>query len=167
MVVSLMTMGSCKKDDDSKYQPKGNYGNTFISTQTISIDTTDWYHVGTSMEPGDGFEAEMACSIITSSIVNSGAVMAYLSADGTVWTALPYTFPSGTSSSYLYSESWNYAYEVNKIFIDIQDNDFQTYPPAITVLVKVVAISSEARLLNPNMAWTNYNEVKKTFNLAD
>ena len=69
-----------------------------------------------------------------------------------VWAALPLSF-SGTEVIYAYSTS-----NVN-IVANPQPTTLERF--------KVVAIASSARLANPNVDYTNYAEVKVTFNLED
>lgn len=90
----------------------------------------------------------------------------YVSGNGTLWTALPYTYPTGTGSAN-YSESWIFSYQLNNLVLDMQDSDFFTQAPTSTVFVKVVAVASAGRKANPDLDWTNYSAVKAAFDLKD
>lgn len=163
---SSLIMNSCKKDDDSAYQLKGNYGNANVINQNYTVYNWEWTNVGTSGQAGDGYEVTEYCGLMTQSVVSSYLVMAYFSPDNSIWQPMPVTIPLG-DDTYPYSETINYAYSLNTIIFGIYDNDFLTLQPDATMYFKVVAVSPQAGAAHPNVDLTNYSEVKEAFNLAD
>lgn len=113
MLISIVILNGCAKDGATG--PAGKDGNANVKSQTITITESQWNHTGTVGEPGDGYEAIQTSSIITSDIVSKGAVMAYLSVDNLEWGSLPFTVPTGVSSTEPYSESWLISYKTNQI----------------------------------------------------
>lgn len=159
---SLTTWNSCKKDDNNEYQPKGNYGNANVTSQTFTVAT---WSATSSM-----FYTHLNVSNLTADVQNKGAVMAYFSInDGTNWNALPCTF---YSSSNHYTMSFLTAINLvevrwtNANGIAYTGNDPNTMYGAICK-IKIVLIEPAAWLAHPDVDLKNFEEVKSTFNLAD
>ncbi len=156
---------SCKKDDDSTLQPKGNYPQA--STTSFTLYSNNWGHIGTFGNPGDGYEADLLATNISNDIASTGTVLCYVSFDNVNWIQISFTLPLGTSPTYPYSESWNGGFRTGNYFIDVQDNDFLTSQPNGVVYARVVAMTHAARMKNPMMDLSNYQEVKRVYNLND
>lgn len=163
----VFAVSGCLKGEQGPPGQDGQDGNANVRSQTITITPDKWYHVGTAGEPDEGYETVQNVSVITQDIVNDGAVLMYLSNNGSQWFALPFTFPSGVSSTYPYSESWNFSYLLGQVVIDVQDTDFQTVAPQSSVMIKVVAIASLNFKKNADVDWSDYKAVQDRFNLAD
>jgi len=143
LIASVSLLFSCAKDGkDGLPGPAGPAGNANVQSQTFVVNTWDWSSNSVLLYDPN----------ITQAIVNKGAVQVYVQGDPGVWVALPLTI----SGSYIV-----YDYQLNyvRITTDSQPPTQQTF--------KVVAIASSARLANPNVDYTNYEEVKATFNLKD
>lgn len=175
MLTSIFVFDGCKKPKDGinglngtngtngtngAVGATGATGNANVQTQTLTFNT--WSHFGTAGQAGDGYQSTQTCSIITPTIVSTGAVLAYFSASTTQWVALPYTEPNSTWTSH-----WTYGYLANQFIFQTQDSDFLTVDPSGSPLyVKVVCVAS-ARMGDPNINWSDYNDVKKKLNLPD
>lgn len=138
----------------------GEDGNANVQSQTFTVNT--WTHFGTVGQPGDGYYVQLNYPAITNDIVSTGAVIAYMTGVSGAWVALPYSEPKSSYTTYI-----NYTYQLNQALIQIQDSDFFTPQPSGTTYIKIVVISSAARLANPELDYTNYYEVKGAFNLKD
>ena len=163
LIASVSLLFSCAKDGkDGLPGPAGSAGpagNANVKSQTF---TSNWVHIGTQGQSGDGFLSTHSSSIITSDIVNNGAVLAYyFNSTLNAWITLPFSEPFSSWTSH-----WRYNYKNNLINFIKEDSDFFTSNPG-NITFKVVAIASSARLANPNVDYTNYEEVKATFNLKD
>ena len=160
LLFSVLTFTSCKKDDDSGLQPKGNYPE--VSTLLFTLTSANWGHFGTAGSAGDGYEADLLATNISSDIASTGTVLCYISFDNSLWAQISFTLPFST-----WIESWTGSFKAGHYLIDIQDSDFFTQLPTSTIFARVVTLTHTARIQNPNVDLSNYNEVKKAFNLKD
>jgi len=160
IIGSLATMNSCKKDDDSAYQLKGNYqtaGNYGNANITSDQFTVTW----TISAPA--YYCDISDANITQEIVDNGSVVVYMSNGSGGWVALPYTLPMSST----YASTYTPVHYLDGVTIWKYDTDYtQATDPGSTTF-KVVCISASARLANPNVNWNNYEDVKNTFNLKD
>lgn len=151
-LLSLVIIGSCKKDDDSAYALKGSAGNANIySTQY----TVTW----TLQAPG--YYCTMEDVNITQDIVDNGIVEVYMSNGSNGWIALPITIPVDSS----YSSTFTPVHYLGGVTVWAYDTDTQQSGDPGSTTFKIVCISAVARLANPNLDWNNYAEVQRTFNL--
>jgi len=157
VIASMFTMFSCTKE--GKQGPAGPAGangingndgingNANVSSATY---TGNWINQG-----GGEWDVTLNIPTITSTVLNSGSINTYLSADGgQSWIALP---------TYANPVSMLVVYQVSTVGIAAVGG---TSAPTAT-LFKVVIIPSSARIANPNIDYTNYYEVKGAFNLED
>ncbi len=159
--LTMLTFSSCKKEDyDSKYQPKGTYGNSNISSSTWIV--TSWTNNGIR------YYSDFNVAALTSSVQSSGSVQVFFSIDGGQnWVALPYT-QYYTPSNYM----WSYITQTGVVEVDwIYDgttlgSDPNTVYGAVCKF-KVVCISAAGLIANPNTDYTDYNAIKKDFNLPN
>lgn len=151
----LLFIAGCKKDGPPGKD--GKDGNANVKSSTVTFSTWTW-DSSTNYEYSD-----FTWSAITSSIVNDGAVLIYLStANG--WVPLPRTIYPTTS----YSESQRFLYNLGTFKIIVQDSDLLPPSPALTTwTIRVLAIESSGLKTHPNTNWGSYEEVKHTFNLKD
>ena len=152
-ILLMLTISSCKKD---------KYGNTNI-TSSNTITATNWIS-----ESDDGtnyvFKSANSWDVITQDIVDNGVVLGYYK-QGSEWLALPYSEDGDT-----YSLNFNFSFEVGKIYIyaDGWENPISPNPSDFNGLVfRFVAISEHQRMANPNVDLTNYEEVKRVFEIKD
>lgn len=158
---SLTTLYSCKKDD-TEYQPKGAYGNANVTSHTFTVNS---WNATSSM-----FYSHFTISNLTVGVQNGGAVMVYLSInDGTNWNALPCTFYSSSNHytmSFLTATNLVEVRWTNSSGTAITGNDPNSMFDA-TCKFKIVIFAPAAWLAPPDVDFKNYEEVKRTFNLAD
>lgn len=157
-VFTALTFNSCKKD---KYQPIGDYGDTNITT-TNTVTPTNWT---TTYDDGTNFALESTLSVpgITQDVFDKGAVLVYILSSGRYY-ALSYSDAGNT-----YSATFNYSFAVGSIIIECTGYDNTgSYKPADLngqYTFKTVILSSAAKKMHPNVDLTNFDEVKKEFNL--
>lgn len=155
LIASVSLLFSCAKDGkDGLPGPAGPAGNANVKSTLITVYTSDW------SGGGNGYSVSKYVPIITQDIVDGGVVMCYES-DGSNYIALPTSVWLGS-----YTRHALFAYSTNNIEIIYQDDDGLSPNPGM-ITFKVVAIASSARLANPSVDYTNYEEVKATFNLKD
>ena len=145
---------SCKKDDDSAYQPKGTYGNSTIKSGTF-------YTYWTLSAPS--YYADINDADITQAIFDNGSVEVYADNGSGGWIALPYTIPMSSS----YSSTFAVIHYVGMVRLVKTDTDMtQATDPGLST-IKIVCIGYAARMANPNLDYSNYNQVKAAFHLKD
>lgn len=152
LLISLSV--GCKKEG-----PPGKDGNANVKSSTLTF--SNWTWDGTA-----GVEysyADFTWGEITQEIANTGSVFVYVSNGNGGWIPLPRTIYPNNS----YSQSQRYVYYVNGFRVIVQDSDLTQPVNLGTWTIKVVAVASSARQLNPDLDWNNYNAVKERFNLPE
>lgn len=158
--LTMFTFNSCKKDDDTAYQPKGTYGNSNISSEIWTVST--WGN------NGGLYYSDFNISTLTASVQNAGAVEVFLSTDGgATWKGLPFT-QYGSTSNYLWSFQTQTGLVTVKWTYDGSGlgSDPNTVYGAICKF-KIVCISAAGLKTNPNVDYRNYEVLKNAFNLKD
>jgi len=155
---SILTTFSCTKEgkqgETGPAGTNGVNGNANVKSASFTVYTWEW------LTNGNSKYVDITSTLITTDILNSGAVLLYIKS-GSTWQALPFTFPQGTTSTL-----FRYLYAYNLVEIQITQ---ETGVPSITsnLEFKLVVMSSTARMSNPNIDYNNYYEVKGAFNLKD
>lgn len=161
LLISLLSasllFNGCTKEGATG--PTGKDGNANVQSSTLTFSTWSW-------DASSKFEyCDFTWPAITSSIVNSGALLLYINtANG--WAQLPRTLYPATA----YTESQRFVYNVGTFKVIVQDSDLSEPNPALgTWTVKIVVIESFGAMkkANPDLDWNNYTEVKTRLNLAD
>ncbi|MBI4932111.1 MAG: hypothetical protein HY841_15240 [Bacteroidetes bacterium] len=158
IITALVTSIGCKK----KEGPAGAAGkDANVKAQTFSV--TSWAYSSPS------YYANYSDADITSTVQNSGTVDLFFSSNGgTTWRALPFTQYIGTSDYY-----WGYNTSVGNVqptwtySSSLSSGSDPNTVYGVTAMFKVVCVSAGARKANPDLDWSNYNEVKTRFHLAD
>jgi hypothetical protein len=138
----------------------GTNGVANISSWTLTTVPSNWVHQGTAGSPGDSYMATFSVPALTTTVINSGAVLLYFVA-GTTITQMPVTFAiyQNVASSYYYDAA------PGMIRVYTADNDFYTVQPTFNLDFKLVIIPPAMR--KPNVNYKNFDEVKKAHNLQD
>lgn len=164
-LLAMLILSGCAKDKyqpKGDYQPAGNYGNAnMIYSNTVTLNNwTSAFDNGTEYV----YYSLINWPALTQAIKDNGAVMTYVQS-GTQWYALPYS-DHGTGWSYTY----DFGFDVGTVEIDLTGVDNTGSPGTASqngTVVRLVAISPAAKIANPDLNWSNYNEVKARFNLED
>ncbi len=163
--VVLLILSGCEKGDTGPAGtagPQGPIGNANVKHQLFSCTASSWTHIGTAGQQGDGYAHTEACSLLTFSVVNTGGVLVFFSIDNVTWDAMPLTVHLDAGSS-LYSESFFFEFKENEITFYIMDSDFQTQLPLNLLYFRVVTIDG-SMISNPNINWSDYDQVRKIIN---
>lgn len=137
----------------------GQDGNANVKAYSFTAQPGDWFSFGTSGEVGYGWGVTYSLSAITQDIVNNGTVLLYYNT-GSAMVAMPYSFPEDG-----YVETYLYGYYAGGIQIERYDTDLFTTPPPAARTFKIVVIGGSARLANPDLDLTNYEEVMAFYGL--
>lgn len=152
LLVTMTIFSSCKKEGPAG--PAGEDGNANVVSSTIT--SSSWAYTAPSWAITFTYPA------ITQEIINSGAVLVYIKV-GNNYNQLPLTFyPSASYSSTI--EVSTFVGGLSLLWTDsdlIQPNN----PGSQTF--KVVVIAASGLIQNPNVDYSNYEEVKSTFSLVD
>lgn len=140
---ALLLLAACAKDDDSNFQPKGNYGNSNISATTTTVTSTQWTFTN------NAYEHTITDSAITQSVVDKGAVMVYVSTNGNDYISLPFSY-QGLEFGFLH--------RVGAVIISVTVNSGGLAPPN-NCQFKVVVLQPAGKASNPDIHWENFNEV--------
>jgi hypothetical protein len=151
--VLLLTFSACKKEGPAGKD--GKDGNANVQSSTFTV--TSWGYSAPS------YYADINYSAITAGIINNGAVLVYLSNGSGGYSQLPLTiYPSSS-----YSETLETVSGPGFVRIFITDSDLTAPITPGTLTFKVVVIAASARMANPDVDLSNYNQVKKAFNLQE
>lgn len=152
LLVTMAFFSSCTKEGPAG--PAGKNGNANVVSS--SVTSGSWTYVAPSWEQTFTYPA------ITSTILNSGAVLVYVQS-GTNFYQLPYTFYPSSS----FSRTFTYVHYLGGLKVFVTDSDLTQPSDPGTLTFKVVVIASSALKQNPDVNLKDYNAVKKAFNLND
>lgn len=152
LLVTMTLFSSCKKEGPAG--PAGKDGNANVVSSTIT--SSSWAYAAPS------WVITFTNPAITQEIINSGAVLVYLKV-GNSYNQLPLTFYPSSD----YSTTIEVSTFVGGLSLFWTDSDLiQPINPGSRTF-KVVVIAASGRIQNPNVDYSNYEEVKSTFNLED
>lgn len=129
---------------------QGNQGNANVHSKTYTV--TSWDGVGTSFAFKD-----IANSDITQEIIDNGAILVYEGNTG-LWNAMPYANQN---------DEWRFLIGLNNFRVILLHANGTTVSNPGTRNFKVVIISGDALISNPNINWKDYEEVKAKLNLQE
>jgi hypothetical protein len=139
----------------------GQDGNANVQSATlVANSTSNWAWNSTYQWRSAQWTS---ISILTSSAINSGAVMLY-QMDAGIATQLPITVKIGSKT-----ESDFYSYTEGILAVSIQNSNGSDPISQISIptTYKLVVIPQSAIIANPIIDYNNYYEVKGAFNLKD
>lgn len=160
VMLMALAFNACKKPKDGKdgaQGPQGPAGNANVNVQITTVTTSDW------IVSAPSYYVSIYVATITQAIVDNGAVLVYISNGAGGWEALPVTIPVSSS----YSSTYNPVHYLYGVTIWKTDTDYTQATNPGTRTFKILAIASSARLSHPNLDYTNYEAVKKAFNLPN
>lgn len=161
-MAAATTMISCKGEDgdpgpagvmgtDGKDGQNGRDGNANVKSYTTTLSASDWLFFSNDLSYVD-----LKVPIVTDQIAATGMVMVYLQEANGEWYALPFT--RGTQSYFFWVKSGS---------VRIHTQNSGTSPNKFIGKIRVVAVSADGRICNPNINWTDYNSVKAGLDLPD
>lgn len=155
VLVTIM-LSSCAKDGKTGPQgPAGANGNANVKSKKETV--TIWYN-GTTNWYADIFYGE-----ITSTIINSGAVLVYGSDDGLTYIQLPWTYFQDVD----YTSTITPEISEGKIRLIAQDSDgvLPNNPGTVTIKIVVIAASAKKELEEKHIDLTDYNQITTYLNM--
>jgi hypothetical protein len=165
ILASSLLFTGCKKEgctdeaalnyDSAAKKENGTCIYNNVSSQLVTVGQNEW------SGDGDGYEANKFVPIITSDIASSGAVIIYLVEPSGAYLPLPMTYSNGIWVTHLL-----YTHGVGSVrFISYDDDGLSPTPGTLTF--KVICISNNGLIQNPNVDLNNYEAVKEAFELED
>ncbi|MEO5643526.1 MAG: hypothetical protein ABIQ40_05705 [Bacteroidia bacterium] len=149
----LMTINACKKEGPAG--AAGKDGNANVKSSTVTV--TNWSFSSPS------YYTDISWGVLTTDMVNNGAVFVYASTGTNTWSQLPLTiYPSSN-----YSSTLEVVTSPGNVRIIWTDSDLTQPANPGQFTFKIVAIAASQRLANPDVDYTNYNEVKARYNLEE
>jgi hypothetical protein len=156
--ITILTIGSCKKGDTGPQGPAGAAGNANVVSTTYNISSWPYN--------SPYYYCNLNVPAITSTNVNTSAIMVYFSTVNGVWNALPYTqyhspydyymgFSVSTGSvqvTWVYDTSLNSGSDPNAYY-------------STTVQIKVVVIPPA--MIRPGIHYRSYDELKRIYNIRE
>jgi hypothetical protein len=151
-----LTIG-CEKGEDGI---PGKDGSANVESRTFSASSWNY--------SSPYYYLELSVPELTASNIHSTAVMAYFSIDGSNWRAVPYT-QYNTPSNYFMGCISSVGNVRITWFYDssLSSGDNPNVYYGTTVKLKVVVIPVAAKIINPNIDYKNYEEVRAAFHLQN
>ena len=149
LVCGFFALTSCTKEGPQGPQgPQGPPGVVNVEDISFTVNPRDWQTASST----DLF-VQVSVPDITQDIVDNGMVVVYLENNG-FEVALPSTSYSGN-----FSYTFQPSYIAGELDIDLVANQ-NIATPTTSYDFKIVIVSAQVRLANPNINWRDYNEVK-------
>jgi hypothetical protein len=143
------------KGETGQQGPTGPEGKTSVLAQTIIVSTWE-YNSDLS-----AYTAAITDSNISQDILDHGFVVVYWEMGTGVWVQLPWTLYITSSLSTTYSV----LYSLNTVLIMLRDSDLTKPNDPDPMKFKIVAVSGSTGLAKQSIDWSNYEEIKKEFQL--
>lgn len=160
-IISIaFAISSCSKDGDpGATGPQGATGNANVKSQVYTVSPGQWQSLGTA-----GVDYEKYISFIytdiTSSVINSGAVLVYLvGTDGSI-AQIPLSFPSGGNTVNFVPSAME-----NEAMVELFLGNYQVPNVTVNYSFKVVAIDGSARITHPEINWSDPFAIAKGLNI--
>lgn len=144
--------------------PAGQDGNANVVSSTLTIHSEDWYWDNGSWRVDVDYDA------INANIYNTGAVFVYMK-EGNTWRQIPLTFyysqydDNGVEN--FYSSSLEVSYYQGGVSIFWTENDFYDGFRPENRQFKIVVLAAGLYNARQDVDYSNYEEVKTVFQLAD
>ena len=149
LLLSIVLLSGCEKEG-----PAGADGNANVVSTTFT--SSAWTFNSPSWMLSYNYPA------ITQEIINTGAVLVYIRVNNS-YNQLPLTFYQSSD----YSTTIEVSNSVGGVNIFWTDSDLvQPINPG-TQTFKVVVIAASAKIQNPGVDYSNYEDVESAFNLKD
>ncbi len=152
-----ITITSCKKGDTGEPGKDGTNGNANVTS--MILNASSWVFDGTYKWSTATWSG---ATILTSDVVNNGAVMLYEGGAGD-WVSCPYTI--GISDPSNPTLSTFFEYQVNTMVVFKQWSDGVNPSPSTSTQYKLVCIPRSGMILHPDLDLKNYAAVKAAFDL--
>ncbi len=155
--VLIILFNSCKKNTAG---PAGKDGSANVTSTVFNASSwtysSPYYYINLNVPE------------LTSSNINSAAVMVYFSKSNGSWIAIPYTQYNLPSNYFMGFSSTIGNVQVTWFYdSSLSSGSNPNIFYGVTINLKVVVIPPAMIKLYPNIDLKNYNEVKETFNLKD
>ncbi|MCQ2319959.1 MAG: hypothetical protein MJZ91_01355 [Bacteroidales bacterium] len=162
-IIATMFFGSCRGPMGPE-GPVGPQGNANVASSTLTVRSNDWTWDNTS------WRVDIDYAAINMDIHNYGAVLVYMS-EGNTWRQLPMTFYysqfGDDNVEYFYSSSLEVSSYQGGVSIFWTENDFYDGYRPDDHQFKIVVIAANLYNSRQDIDYSNYEAVKKAFQLAD
>jgi hypothetical protein len=144
----------------------GKDGNANVQGQVFKVDANKWqkvFYQGSTTYYY--YEVSFDVPAITQSVVDKGIVACYRTGTNTnIWTALPYSFsfPLGSTVQVI---NYDVNHSLGKVYFRVSSTDDLLSAPVTEQNYKVVIITPQGKIANPNVNYNNYAEVAEKFGL--
>ena len=142
----------------------GKDGNANVVGKVFTFQVADWTKVTYGTMGKYDYGIAVKVPEITQSVVDKGMVVAYRSNGNGAFTALPASY-AFEGASKVYVISFSVIHGLGRVTFYRSDSDGLTLPPTEAETYKIVVITPQGRIANPNVNYNDYAEVAKAFNL--
>ncbi|MGY6560946.1 MAG: hypothetical protein ACXITV_02455 [Luteibaculaceae bacterium] len=160
MLGALFLVSSCTREVEG---PPGRDGNANVNSRTVTINPNDWIIDGNSQI------ADIIMPTLTADILNNGAVLAYMEFGSNIWLHLPTTiqlFDEQAEENFFVTLEVESSIGLVSIYWSELDLEFLASNPG-TQRFRIVTIGGNSLRESPEVDFSNYNQVKEVFQIAD
>ena len=142
----------------------GKDGNANVQGKVLTFQASEW--IKKTYGTAGKYEYKVAANIpeITQSVVDKGLVIAYGGNGSGGYFQLPYSYSFDTSVK-TYVVHYDVVHYLNGVTFWLSESDGFPTAPTSAEIFKIVIITPQGRVANPNVNYNNYAEVAKAFNL--
>ncbi len=143
----------CSKDGATG--ATGATGNANVQSSSITVSASQWTYYSSN----NTWLSANSAPLITTSIVNSGLVHAYMTTDSSIYYALPFNL-----------NGINYSYNFSTGFIDFEigsSNNTNLSSATLPATLKFRYVAAPSTTGKMNINWNNYEDVKSKLNLKE
>ena len=142
----------------------GKDGNANVQGRVFSFQPSEWVKKPYGTSGKYDYSVSAALPEITKSVVDKGMVVAYRGNGSGGYTAIPLSY-AFEGASKVYVISYDIVHYVGGVTIWKGDSDGLTIAPSSVEMYKVVVVTPQGRIANPDLNYKNYAEVAKAFDL--
>lgn len=144
--------------------PVGPMGNANVCSSTVTVKSSDWY-----WDNNTSWRVDLHYEAISADITDHGAVLVYME-DRDTWRQIPMTFYYEdviNGQTYFCSSSLEVSTYDEGVSIFWTENDFYDGYRPDEHRFKIVVIEASVYANRSDVDYSNYEAVKKAFQLAD
>ena len=166
LLAVALTVSCTKTGPQGPAGQDGQDGNANVCSSTVTVYPSEWY-----WDNNTSWRVDIDYKAITADITDYGAVLVYME-DRNTWRQIPLTFyysivDEETNEECFYSSSLEVSTYDEGVSIFWTENDFYNGYRPEEHRFKIVVIAASVYNYRSDVDYSDYNAVKKAFQLAD
>ena len=167
-ILAISFLASCRGPQGPQ-GPAGQDGNANVASSTLTIHDYDWewnqFYVDSEGHPRGQYAVTIDYPAINNNVYNYGAVLVYMDVNG-AWSQVPLTYYYNDDENLFEASIEVATLNDGGVRLFWTESDFWKVCP-LTHDFKIVAIEASVYDNRSDVDYSNYEAVKKAFQLAD